>query len=305
MNCLNKSRLSQFNESLLNFLIEKSSCGQFNTKEVNFCINWLLNEYNVEINNLVNINLKQNFNPIYLFKIIDKIIDHFEIAQKNDLPSFLVSETFKRLFGILTLISNNFNFKPDNIKIKNLKRVLNFLSFVQYEVSTKQDNSNKKFLNYYVEILRRNYNMELDELFAIRYKLYGYEKFLKDLIQNLSLQKDKKLSLNVLETLKSASNDLTDTNSVYLILKIVDHEPDNELCLELKKFFWSLFDHLNFDKKLNLVFMIYQLKEIITKNFSVVCLLDKNFDNYFTICMNQVSSTSEQDEDVSILIHIK
>ena len=285
----------------MNFFTEKSCSGQFYIKEIDFCINWLLNEYNFEIYNLIYTNLNQNFNPIYLTKIIDKIINHFEITHKDNLHSFLGSEIFKRLFDILRLITIDFSLMPDIIKIKNLKDVLNFLSFVQYEISTKQDSSNTKFLNYFVEIIKQNYDMELDELFAIRHKLYGHENFLKDLIQNLSLNKSKNISLNDLETMKLALDELTDVNSTYLVLKIVDHHSNSVYGLELKEIFWSLFNRFNIDQKISLIFMIYQLKEITIINFSVGCCQDKNFENYLTVCMNQVSATSDQDEEVSLV----
>ncbi|RNA10618.1 hypothetical protein BpHYR1_024424 [Brachionus plicatilis] len=257
LSCLNKQRMDKFNKNLLIFLNEKASSGQFDLKFINFSIDWLLSEFNCQIYKLIHSNLNLKIDLFYLTKILDKIIDSFECVHKKDLQHFLKSEPFKRFLSVLDLITHNFTNLPEKTKINNLKKVLNFLSFVTHQMSIEPQQPVNEFLNYLVMIIKKNYGLEFDEFFAIRHKLYGYEKYLKDFTQNLFLDKTKNLTQSDLEILKLASNELAD---------------------------------------LDLIFMIYQLREIKIQKDTVLCLQDENFDKEFTVSLNQVSATSDQDE---------
>lgn len=298
MSCLGKSRLNEFNQNVINYLNEKSKSEQFDLKHQNFCIDWLLSEYNNQIYDLIYSNSKIGNDPNFLSKILERIVDLFENTDKKDLPFFFKSEPLRRFLSILELITDNYTYTPNQLNdLKGLKNVLNFLSFTKYQICTEPEEKISNFLNYFIEILKKKYKIELNDLFIIRHRLYGYETYLKDFIQNLSVNNN--FTQSDLETLKIISSELKDINSVYLILKIIDRQSDSKLSCELVDIFWSLFDILNIDQKINLIFMIYQLNEIRIKKTSIFCLQEKNFDNEFTVCLNQISATSDQDEIVS------
>lgn len=236
-------------------------------------IHKLIKESLSEIDNL-------DLNTEASLKSVNKISEYIKLclflykAETNFEISVQIQEVWSYFF---TLSKRLPNFPP---------AFENFLQLIQLI----QQNFDKKF------------TMELDSNFIIQNRLPGHKFFLKTRLLN-----EEFFSENCLITLNSVKDLLiNDYMNVYLVfLKIID-APKSIKKQKIVEFYWSLFDALLFDEKLDLVNLIVtNLRFKLEKEESLSCLIDqKTFYYKLAVTINKLSSNDSENSEVLYCLKI-
>ncbi len=213
--------------------------------------------------------------------------------------------TFKKLIMLLSVLTNKFS-DPVNIELINLRSCLYFLSFLIHETELNSDlkvtndiNKADSLKSYLRKELKTNYELEVGSNFIIRHRLFGFRQF----IDRFMFDSNHDFTKTDLEILNLIKGELKDKRSVYFILKTLNrlHEinPIAELKSETEDLFWSVFDQLSLDEKLDVITDAFTNHELLLNENSLSCLFEnQKFNNEFTIVINQLSAKNYDDVSV-------
>ncbi|CAF0870957.1 unnamed protein product [Brachionus calyciflorus] len=299
LSCLEREKVEELQFKLIDYLNKRSKKLNFDTKCIYFCTDCCLSNINrsekLKFFELIELNLTnyKGISTYYLNKILENVIDNFD--QDKQLEK--LEDTVK----ILKILTLNFTHIPETVQLNCLNLLVDFLAFLKHEqlYSALKKIQIDSFLEYMCVLLDREYGIIFDESFIIRHKLNGYEDFLNDYLNRLFDDNVKTTTQRDLETLKCVRIKLINLKCVYSLLKIVDimHRNGDTSENEFKDFFWELFDNLDLEIQIDLIFKIYKDREItLTEKASVLCLDETNFNHELTLVLNQLSLNSGDDE---------
>ena len=180
--------------------------------------------------------------------------------------------------------------KP-RIRLNDPKKTTKIWAF-SYVLSQMHNNSSR-VLQDFSQLIREkceaHLKSQLDQHFAIRNKLPGFQWFIKRLVLD-----DSALDDQTLITLKNVPNSLADRQLVYFfLLKLNSQDKSNALSSKSTSTFWDGFNALELDEKIKLIQLIQSNTKIKRekKDGSISCLFEENeFNNELTLLINKLSS---------------
>jgi hypothetical protein len=231
--------------------------------------------------------------------------NNFESNLKDQLNN---DSFFGKILIFLQIFLKTSNYYVQNqcsLKIIGLKFFLNLIAILDSSVSTKKDldEEGMKILLEFLELTKKlvniNYDIEFDSYFIIRHQLYNFESILREKVLNES----EEFSQKKLSALIAAKEYLVDASLIYSMMKILEDSGDYPLRLELTKLIWNLFDEISMEEKILVIFEVYSNNEIKLDrdSYSVICLMDENFNTELILTINQLSAENFEDVQVNIV----
>ncbi len=239
-------------------------------------------------------------------------IDYFERALSERYYNSYIQQRLKYCLKLIGVITQNFQLNLSNFKITSLNQTLYLLSFLKHQIECISDQQTDPemftleilFFNYTKRLIEMKYKIVFDYFFLIKHELYGFRGY----VEKNVLKADyaiKEFKFETLICLESVKESLNNVSHMYMLLKLIDELNDSIYAHRVEQLFWDLFEKLEFDKKVSLVYEVYDKFELgFDQNNSLICLVNTQFASDLTLTINQISNKIDQNNLVrSLYVH--